>query len=370
MSRFLLLVLLLIATVSRYAGGQNYPWQSPLKMAFSNDGTFFHPPSVFQDSAGVPSLIRWRGDTLVCAFQWFRQPVASPTWDRVAVKFSYDAGVTWTEPVPIVVSGLPAGYQRPFDPTLVVFNSDSLRIYFSSSSGISAAGLDSTVNTYSAKSHDGIHNSFEAGTRVDEAANRVIDPAVIRFNQAWHYLSPIGSPQQGAYHYVSPDGINFSRVPDIPSDSMHNWTGNYLVNDTGELRFYGCGQSPIWFCTSPNGGFWTVATPTNIMGGDPSVLRISAQQYLMVLVGPPAANGIIVPEDNPMLLFPNPAGSYLTVEFRDGEAPAAYTLFNAWGIKIREGILGFSSSVLDVSDLPSGVYFIHSKGIRLRWQKK
>src|SRR5678816_3371775 len=93
----------------------NFPWERPLKIARSTDGTNFTSVAIYQDSSGVPSLIRWKGDTLVCVFQWFRKPMKSITWDRVAVKFSFNAGATWTAPVPIVVNGLPAGYQRPFD---------------------------------------------------------------------------------------------------------------------------------------------------------------------------------------------------------------------------------------------------------------
>ncbi|MBK6997920.1 MAG: hypothetical protein IPH31_24695 [Lewinellaceae bacterium] len=37
---------------------------------------------------------------------------------------------TRTQPTPIVSGRSAANYQRPFDPTLTVFSSDSLRIYF------------------------------------------------------------------------------------------------------------------------------------------------------------------------------------------------------------------------------------------------
>ena len=220
MKNISLLIFLLLLNLKLFS--QNFPWQRPLKIAWSNDGITFGAPIVFQDSSGVPSVIRWKGDTLICAFQWFRMPNPSPTWDRVAVKFSYNNGITWTQPTPIVVNGLPPNYQRPFDPTLVVFNNDSIRIYFSSSDGFPIGGLDSTVNTYSAVSSDGINYSFEPNARVDELNNRAIDPAVIYFNNSYHYLAPIGSPQQGAYHYVSPNGLNFMKVPDIPSNNNHN----------------------------------------------------------------------------------------------------------------------------------------------------
>lgn len=152
----------------------------------SSDGIHFGPNSIFQDSSGVPSVIRWKGDTLICAFQWFRLPQNTPRWYRVAVKFSYDAGQNWTQPTPIVVNGLPANYQRPFDPTLTVFAGDSLRIYFSSSDGLPMGGLSQIVNCYSAKSDDGIHYTYEPNARVDHLTKPLIDPAVIYFNGGWH----------------------------------------------------------------------------------------------------------------------------------------------------------------------------------------
>lgn len=204
------LVLALFALCATTALAQNGPWNNPLMMAWSADGRFFNASAIFQDSSGVPSAIRWKGDTLICALQWFRQPIGSPSWDRVAVKFSYDAGLHWTAPTPIVIAGLPSDYQRPFDPTLTAIAGDSIRVYFSSSRG-RPQGLDSTVNTYSAVSADGIHYTFEPTPRVDHPTRRVIDPAMISFNGTWHYSGPIGAPQEGAYHYTSTNGLLFFR---------------------------------------------------------------------------------------------------------------------------------------------------------------
>jgi hypothetical protein len=288
--KFILLILFFFCVLTNKVSAQNFPWERPLKIAWSADGITFNAPTVFQDSSGVPSVIRWKGDTLISAFQWFRAPVGSPTWDRVAVKFSYDNGSTWTQPLPIQVSGFPANFQRPFDPTLLAFDNDTIRIYFSSSNGIPMT-LDSTVNTYSAKSTDGVNYMFEPVPRVDETNNRVIDPALIHFNNSYHYLSPIGSPQQGAYHYVSPNGLNFMKVPDIMSDPAHNWTGNYMINDTNELRFYGAGTNGIWYNNSPNGGMWNGYVNTNINGGDPAVLKTDVSEYMMIYVGEPYITG-------------------------------------------------------------------------------
>lgn len=346
---------------------QNYPWERPLHMAWSSDGINFGQPVLFQDSSGVPSAVKWKGDTLISAFQWFRAPVGSPSWDRVAVKFSYDNGLTWTPPEPIVINGMPMNYQRPFDPALAVINRDSIRIYFSSSDGMPNGGLDSTVNTYSAVSTDGVQYSFEPGARVDEVSNRVIDPSVIWFHHAWHYLSPAGSPAQGAYHYVSPDGINFMKVQNIISDSMHNWTGNYVVIDTAELRFYGTGNNALWFNSSANGGVWNGYVNTNLQGGDPTVVRTAPNAYLIIYTGAPYS--LNVPSVSSMqgwTIYPNPNEG--TVHIRAGSEliGADITLTNSTGSILKREKISLDDTVFDIHDLPPGIYYVCSSSKHLK----
>lgn len=358
MIRLPLFVILLASAQWAYAQG-NPPWRQPLLMARSTDGVHFSAPQMFQDSAGVPSAVRWKGDTLVCVFQWFRQPVNGPSWDRVAVRISPDNGQTWSAAQPILVYDLPISYQRPFDPTLAVLPDGRLRLYFSSSLGLPAMGLDSSINTYSANSTDGVRYYFEAGARVDHPTNRVIDPAVIYFNNSWHYTAPIGAPQQGAYHYVSPNGINFSPVPNIPSDPQHNWTGNFMLNSPQELRFYGTGQGGIWFNQSANGGTWTGYVPTNLVGGDPTALRLGDTDYLVIYVGPPAAATPVseaedeVEADMPFDIYPNPARPTLFITSRDKPtSEAVYRLFSAQGQLLQTGTL-LSSVELDLRGITS-----------------
>ncbi|MBC7776798.1 MAG: T9SS type A sorting domain-containing protein [Phycisphaerae bacterium] len=354
MKKLLLLALLLNAVLTH---AQSPPWERPLRMAWSSDGKTFDPPTIFQDSSGVPCMIRWKGDTLICAFQWFRLPQNTPSWDRVAVKFSYDSGLTWTAPTPIVVNGLPANYQRPFDPTLTVFGGDSLRIYFSSSEGMPTGGLNEIVNCYSAKSHDGVHFTFEPIARVDHLSKPLIDPAVIYFNNGWHYTAPVGAPQEGAHHYVSPDGLNFSPVPSIPSDNQHNWTGNLMLRNETELRFYGSGPF-IWYNASPNGGQWNGFVNTNVQGGDPSVVQVSANSFLMVFVGKPYASGT---EDNdfPLIaakVFPNPTSNTLHLFSAENLTEYEYAIFNPDGRMLKEGRT--SVNYMSVEGLPNGFYFL------------
>jgi hypothetical protein len=359
-SKFFFAVGILFMMVPSKTNAQNFPWQRPLNYAWSSDGITFNTSSIYQDSSGVPSVIQWKGDTLICVFQWFRVPMNSITWDKVAVKFSYDNGITWTNPTPIVINGMPTNYQRAFDPTLVKINEDSLRIYFSSSDGIPMGGLDSTVNTYSAKTADGVQYYFEMNARVDEPNTRVIDPAVVRFNNAWHYASPIGAPQDGAFHYVSPNGINFTSVPIIPSDNMHNWTGNYMIEDSFELRFYGSSPNFIWYNATPNGGVWNGFVNTNVVGGDPSVVKISNNNYLMIYVGNPYPNGLVENEKKEIRVSPNPSHDFLLIDESIREPGLIAEIFDTQGnlvhcTKIREG-------KIDIRPLSAGSYFIVGRG--------
>lgn len=333
----------------------SYPWERPLKMAWSSDGTTFDKFAIFQDSSGVPSVIRWNGDTLVCVFQWFRLPKNSVTWDKVAVKFSYDAGVTWTKPTPIIVNGIPGNYQRPFDPTLAVVSKTNLRIYFSSSIGMPMGGLNGSVDTYSAISTNGINFNFENSPRFDQPSKPVIDPAIIYFNNSWHYSAPAGPPQDGAYHAIASDGLNFIQQGMYTSDMQHNWTGNFMLNSPTELRFYGSGQQ-VWFNSSTDGTAWQGYTNTNIKGGDPSIIKIGSGNYLAIYVGENYVTGI---EDqhtkNEMLIYPNPFSDYLMITH---ELPGAdpYQIYSATGAVILTGKI--DGERISTSKLSKGMYLL------------
>jgi hypothetical protein len=279
----------------------NGPWNNDLKIAVSDDGINFQNETIFQDSSGVPSVIKWKGDTLACVFQWFREPKNTPTFDKVAIKFSYNNGINWTDPIPVKFNNLPTNYQRPFDPTLAVTENKNLRMYFSSGEGVPSPGNESSINTYSAVSTDGLNFDFEPNPRYDNITTKVIDPAVIYFGNEWHYLSPAGAPQDGAFHCTSQDGINFVEKSKINSDNLHNWTGNYMVESENELRFYGSGAN-IWLNKSQNGYDWTNYINTNIRGGDPSTVKIADNKYIMIFVGQP--NNIQNPPAKVVLISP------------------------------------------------------------------
>ncbi|MDQ3051188.1 MAG: T9SS type A sorting domain-containing protein [Bacteroidota bacterium] len=356
----ILLIFLIAGFLKLQVNAQtNPPWERPLKIAWSVDGTFFTNETIFQDSSGVPSAIRWKGDTIVCVFQWFRAPVGSLTWDRVAVKFSYDAGVTWTMPVPVVVNGLPVNYQRPFDPTLSRISSNSIRIYFSSSDGLPPMGLDSTVNTYSAISSDGINYAFEPGARFDHPTNKAIDPAVLFFNGLWHYTCPIGPPQAGAYHAISTDGLSFIQQPDLPSDSAHNWTGNLLYESNSLMKFYGSG-SAIWHNSTQDGFTYNGYVATNLTGGDPTAVKIAPTNYFMIYTGPPYITVLGEPVNkDTIFIFPNPVNESLSLS-HPFTAASEFVIYDASGKPVKTGKLSMHN-LIEVQELSAGWHLLGVK---------
>lgn len=348
-----ILACMLLLVLRGYSQGSP-PWEHPLKMAWSADGTHFGAVETFQDSAGVPSMIRWKGDTLACVFQWFRKPVNSLTWDRVAVKFSYDAGATWTGPQPIIVSGLPPNYQRPFDPALAVVSSGALRIYFSSSDGMPSAGQEAVINTYSAVGSDGVHYTFEPNPRFDHPTTRVIDPAVIYFNDTWHYLAPAGAPQDGAFHATGNNGLDFVQQGNIASDNTHNWTGNFMVNAQGELRFYGSGEH-VWFNSSADGTAWQGYVNTTIAGGDPTVVRMSATKYLAIYTADRYITGLEQPTSQTISVSPNPFHDQFKVSGIEGKFQ--YWLSDVMGRVVVSGSQSEDESIT-VDEISSGLYVL------------
>ena len=266
------------------------PWERDLLIAASEDGTAFAAAETFVEGGGVPSVIKDAKGRLIAAFQHF--PANDPAhFDRVAVKVSEDGGKTWSAPQPITVEGLPGTYQRPFDPTLALAADGRIRLYFSCNSA-GRRTLDENVATYSAISTDGVRYTFEPGVRFSVPGRAVIDCAVVRLGEKWHYTAPRGRPQEGAYHAVSADGLKFTRVDDIPSVDGENWLGNLLPYGDG-MRFYGNSGRGMWWAFSKDGTTWTRPTYMGMQGGDPAAVQVSDKKSLIIYTGEPRRRGLL-----------------------------------------------------------------------------
>lgn len=346
---------------------QAQPWLNPLLIATSTDGTTFGPAQIFQDSSGVPSVIRLNSGTLIAAFQWFPAPLSGPGWDSVAIKMSTNNGGSWSSPISANFTGIPGGYQRPFDPTLVETDSGQIRMFFSCRPA--GFGLDSLVDTYSAISNDGINYIFENNARFDDLNDPVIDPACTKFNGTWHYTAPIGAPQDGAYHATSSDGLTFIQQADISSDMTHNWTGNLMV-DSNEMKFYGCG-STIWWNATTDGTTWNGYTNTNIVaGGDPSVVKLLDGTYIMIYVGAPGWTAVEENGTTNITIYPNPSKDMIYINGIITENFFA-NIFDIQGKLILTN-KNMQNNSVDISSLANGIYFLEIVDMqtKVRYKKK
>jgi hypothetical protein len=269
------------------------PWDNDLLIAFSKDGVVFERASQFVERGGVPHVVRDGKGRLVAVFQWF--PVDRPeAFDRVAAKTSEDEGKTWGEARPIVVKGLPEGYMRPFDPTLVVLEDGRLRLYFTSHHPDRR-----TPAIYSAVGSDGVEYEFEPGMRFGVEREFVIDCAAVRVGKTFHLYSPVQDRAGRGYHAVSEDGLAFRRVEDVQVEGGRSWLGCAVTTAEG-VRFYGTGRG-VWSAVSADGASWKLDEQTRAEGADPGVARVGEGRYVMISTGPPRADAghVRVPNRKP-----------------------------------------------------------------------
>jgi hypothetical protein len=297
------------------------PWQNDvLVFRVSRDGG--REPLATFPRAGVPTLARLPDGRLIAAHQHFPDD-NDADFDKVAVRFSSDMGRTWTDPAVIRLEGWPEGMRFPFDPTLVALPDGRVRLYCTSVRG---RRIDlNPPAIYSAVSSDGVTFTVEPGVRFEIEGRPVIDSAVVLHRGVFHLFAPdngpaaagipAGGPGDGeigvAYHATSPDGLRFTRQPDLRIEGRRRWLGN--AQSEGEvIRFFGTGGPPagrtgapatpgtgsrgrgaagpggIWTGTSPDGSRWQLDVTLNVPGADPGAVQVAPDTWIVVATGPPA----------------------------------------------------------------------------------
>lgn len=339
------------------AGAQSSPWLSPVKICSGTSATSFGTSSIFQDSSGVATITRVgssNSDTLIAAFQWFPMPMGNPKWDKVAVKFSYNGGSTWTTPTTCTFVGLPVNFQRPFDPALIQMPNGQMRMYFSD--GVSNPGPGG-IDTYSGLSDDGITYTIEPTAKFDDPTRNAIDPSVGFFNGTYYYNSWTANQNDGANRASSADAITYTTQAVFPYDNIHLWLGNYMT-DGSTFRFYGCGNG-MWMNSTTDGVTWNGYNNIGIMGADPAVVKNKSGTYIMLYTGPPSSTGIEeYKKSEIMTIYPIVFSNNITI---NPVKKLNYDLqvIDALGRIVYEenNISGSSTQNINLETLKGGVYY-------------
>ncbi len=132
-----------------------------LYLYYSSNGTTFNNPIYITDSADVPSIAEDSSGNLICVYQLFKGGMGSSNWDKIGSMTSTDNGVNWSANNYLNITGFTGTNQRAFDPTITITSDNKYRLYFSYCPNTMI--LDSTCDTYSAISTDGINFTFESG---------------------------------------------------------------------------------------------------------------------------------------------------------------------------------------------------------------
>jgi len=212
------------------------------------------------------------------------------------VKISTDDGKTWSEPQPIKLEAMPETYIRPCDPTLVLLDDGRIRMYFTSDQRSRGRDIRPGAGTYSAISADGVHYTFEPGARFVVTGQTVLDCAVARLAERWHYYAPVQGQMGRAYHAVSEDGLNFTRQPDVTVPGNRQWLGCVIPAKKG-LRFYGSGGPGGWCAESRDGAIWRLTEDSPNAGADPGVVQTAAGRHLAIGTGPRRGSAGQGPDD-------------------------------------------------------------------------
>jgi hypothetical protein len=260
------------------------------------------------ERSGVPSVIRdlKTPKRLIAAFQWFPlEESKKSSFDRVGIRVSEDGGKNWGAPWTPVVQGLPDGFQRPFDPTLVQIEDGTYRMYFTSGQkprfepgmrpapgqplGRPSGGAEH-IGIYSAISSDLRVFKFEAGERTDRVEGRAVDCAVAKLGDVtvmFAHLEPPRSPFEWSQGYfaTSMDGLKFDRRMNALGPPQGNFIGN-LVKLGKELFYIAQGRQGLWSMYSKNGLDWGAPVQSGVEAKDPSFVQDMDGKAWVYFVGP------------------------------------------------------------------------------------
>ncbi len=146
-------------------------------------------------------------------------------------------------------------------------------------------------------------------------------------------------------------------ITGLRSDASNGYTDVELIRTTNTHENE-CYNTPVILFQEP---IQPTFVSIDIDFGDPSKHDFSLTQITYDYVMDASCIipvGIIQPKEHNFLIYPNPATNKLHVKIPDQYAVSQYTIFNALGSKVAEGQINTETSVINISTLNEGIYFI------------
>lgn len=121
-----------------------------------------------------------------------------------------------------------------------------------------------------------------------------------------------------------------------------------------------CDQTPIMPLHEPiqPTPVATYSSNTALPGPIPFTLTKGTYDDVLYVASCDSIVGIIQHDESDIEIYPNPASDQLHVKITDQYAISQYAIFNTLGSKVAEGKINTETSVINISTLNKGVYFI------------
>jgi len=318
-------------------------------------------------------------------------------------------GISWElEEDPVIPSGNIGTWNKDLKPGTVLRIDDTLRMWFSGSSNEfnwgSSIGYATSVDGIEWDKRSKPIMEGDPGTWNEDG---IINPKVIYEDDTFKMWFAGWAGDPGLIGYAtSADGVVWTKHPDPvlepePGSFYDTWvvTGSVIrMNDTLKMWFFGWDETNfrIGYATSDDGIDWTVQNDNEAVLDvgepeewdeyavrDPSVLILDDQYIIWYCnwfsdvrnIGlacyPPCINPGIqsntLNKEQFINVFPNPCSgvAHIRINVSD-QAVVISDLYSISGQK-KKSILnevkvpGIHEIELDITDLPSGIYFIHLK---------
>ena len=225
--------------------------------------------------------------------------------------------------------------------------------------GGSVLGIHAATDTYRHSTANGTNTGvwdFYAelmGASVQQAPNHVSGTPLYDLSHIGSHPSTSALPdpwsKEEEYYYWE-DGY-------YRSDNIAVLEVEETIGPNGLVNSYDVPRPMSWYRALPEGGrmFYTALghAPTNYT--DDTLFQAHVRDALLWLLG--ASSAIEEPPDILPALYPDPAADQVTFTGPSG----AYDLIEPCGRTVRIFDVRATPSVLDLSDLPAGVYFLRKK---------